>query len=74
MTIQILDKLHESGELRNLVHSGLISTNVLTWRKIYHAYHLQIEKGVKSTQAVTDVSDVFGVSERMVYNVLNKLK
>jgi hypothetical protein len=74
MAIDILDKLHESGELRELVHSGLISHNVIFWRKIYHAYHSQMEKGEKSTQAVSDVADVFGISDRMVYRILQRFK
>ena len=74
MKIELLDKLHDSGELRELVHSGLVSPNVITWRKIYHAYNLQILKGVKKTQAITDIGDVFGVSEKTVYLVLRRFK
>lgn len=74
MAIHLLDKLHASGDLRTLAETGLISLSVLNYRKIYHAYMAQIEKGVKSQQAVTDVSDVFSVSERTVYKVIEKLK
>jgi hypothetical protein len=74
MTIDILDKLHESGELRELVHSGLVSANVILWMRVYHSYHSQVEKGIKKTQAVYNVSDVFAISDRMVYRILEKLK
>lgn len=74
MTINILDKLHESGELRNLVHSGLISPNVILWRKIYHSYQLEILKGHVKTQAVENVSIVFGVDTRTVYRILKRMK
>lgn len=74
MAIEILDRLHESGELRILVHSGIISHNVIFWRKIYHAYHSQMSKGEKSTQAVSDVADVFGISDREVYRILKRFK
>lgn len=72
--IKILDKLHETGELRDLVLSGLISPNVLIQRKIFHAYNLQIDNGVSKMQSVVDVSTVFCVSERMVYRVLKRFK
>lgn len=74
MAIDILDKLHESGELRELVHSGLVSPNVIFWRKIYHAYHKQIEDGSRPSQAVSDVADVFGIADRNVYRILQRFK
>lgn len=73
MTIDTLDKLYDSGDLRDLLQSGLISVNVLIWYKIYKAFIFQIENGVKKSQAITDVSDVFGVSERVVYRVIERL-
>ena len=74
MNIEILDKLNDSGELSSLIRGGLVSVNVLLWYKIYKAYVFQIEKGVKKTQAITDISDVFGVSERIVYRVIAKFE
>ena len=71
--IQVLDELYENGKLMELAKSGLLSTSILIYRKIYHAFHFQIEKGVNKTQAISDVADVFGVSDRTVYNVLKKL-
>jgi hypothetical protein len=74
MSIKLLEKLHDSGELHDLLRSGLISVNVLTWFKIYKAYQFQMQKGVKKTQAITDVSDVFGVSERIVYRIIKRFE
>lgn len=74
MMIEILDRLHDSGELRELVHSGLISPNAIFWRRIYHSYKKQIEDGVKPFQAVNDISDIFGISNRSVYRILKILK
>lgn len=74
MTIRIIDRLHESGELRNLVQSGLVSENVILWRKIYHGYESEILKGHVKTQAVENVSIVFGVDTRTVYRVLKRMK
>lgn len=72
--IDVLDKLYESGELMELAKSGLLSTSVLIYRKIFHAYNFQINNEVNKMQAVTDVADVFGVSESMVYKILKKLR
>lgn len=72
--IDVLDELYENGKLMELAKAGLLSTSILIYRKIFHSYHFQRENGVSKMQAVTDVADVFGVSERMVYNVLKKLK
>jgi transposase len=33
-----------------------------------------MQKGVKKTQAITDVSDVFGVSERIVYRIIKRFE
>jgi hypothetical protein len=42
--------------------------------RVYHSYHSQVEKGIKKTQAVYNVSDIFAISDRMVYRILEKLK
>lgn len=74
MTIEILDRLHNTGELRNLVSSGLVSSNVILWRKIYHGYESEILKGHVKTQAVENVSIVFGVDTRTVYRVIKRMR
>ena len=74
MTIEILDRLHNTGELRNLVSSGLVSSNVILWRKIYHGYESEILKGNVKTQAVENVSIVFGVDTRTVYRVIKRMR
>ena len=74
MTREILDRLHNTGELRNLVSSGLVSSNVILWRKIYHGYESEILKGHVKTQAVENVSIVFGVDTRTVYRVIKRMR
>jgi len=74
MSITLLDKLYENGDLRDLIHCGMVQPAVITWRKVYHAYNLQRENGVKSAQAITNVSEAFGVSESFVYKAIQKLK
>lgn len=71
--IKILDDLHESGKLRPMVNSGLVSLNVIEWRKIYHSYKLQLINGSTKFNAVKEVSGVFDKSERQIYRILKKL-
>ena len=73
-TIDVLDELHENGKLIELAKAGLLSTSILIYRKVYHAYNFQLVNGVAKTQAIKDVSDVFGISERMTYRILKKFK
>jgi len=72
--IEVLDELHDNGKLIELAKAGLVSTSILIYRKVYHAYNFQLLNGVAKTQAITDVSDVFGISERMTYRILKKFK
>ena len=74
MNIDILERLHESGELSDLIQGGLVSINVLMWYKIYKSYTFQMSNGVRKTQAITDIADVFNVSERIVYRVISKFE
>lgn len=72
--IEILDDLYDSGKLRQMVNAGLISINIVIWRKIWHAYQLQIKNGSPKFKAVKEVSDIFDISERQIYRILKKLK
>lgn len=72
--IEVLDRLYDSGELHQLLDAGLISVNVIVWRKIYHAYNLRLSQGVNSLQAVSDTADVFRISDRSVYRTIERLK
>lgn len=72
--IEILDDLYESGKLRQMVNAGLISINIIIWRKVWHAHQLQIENGSTKFNAVKEVSDVFDISERQIYRILKNLR
>jgi hypothetical protein len=74
MTIEILDRLYESGELRSLVRAGLISVNANVYRNIFHAYKFRVDNGAKSSQAITDVADMFKLSDRTVYRIIKQMK
>lgn len=72
-TIDILDDLYDSGKMRLLVQHGLLSINLDQWRKIYKAHESRIKTGSKPYQAVKDISDLFEVSEKTVYRILEKM-
>jgi hypothetical protein len=74
MTILILNRLHESGDLRSLVLSGIVSVNVLEWRKMYNCYQDLRLKGVAKYEAIRGTADVHGTSYRTVYRVIEKFK
>jgi len=74
MTIDVLDKLYESGDLRTLVNAGIVSTSVLNYRKIYHAYTERIESGRKKMEALDDISFVFDTSYVTIYKVLKIMR
>jgi hypothetical protein len=73
MVIDLLDKLHESGDLKALFKAGVISPSVIQWRKIYHTYKGQIENGRTKTQAVNETSDVHDCSVDQVYRVIRRM-
>lgn len=74
MIIELIDKLHDSGELLHLIKSGFISPNVLTYRKVYHWYSIRIEDGRTKTEAIDDVCFMSGYGQRSVYNILKVMK
>lgn len=74
MTIEVIDRLYESGDLRSLIHSGLVDPAVLEWRKIFHAYNKRVkEDGVKRSKAANDIASVFNVNRSTVYNILKRM-
>lgn len=73
-SIEIIDKLHESGELRNLINSGFISPQAVFWRKVYYCYENEIEKGIGKLQAIENVSEVFKVEQRTIYRILKRMR
>lgn len=72
--IETLDRLYESGELRDLIRGGLIAPNVLYWRKVFKCYENEISKGVTKMQAVENVCEVFKIEQRTVYRILKRMK
>lgn len=72
-TINLIDKLYETGDLKMLVDHGLVSVNVYEWRKMYKSYLSRLEAGRSELHAKQDVSDTFNVSLKTVYRVVTKM-
>ena len=73
-TIELVDKLYESGDLKQLVDHGLVSVNIYEWRKIYKSYLNRLEAGRSKLHAKQDVSDTFDVSLKTVYRVVSRME
>lgn len=70
MTIEVIDRLYETGDLRKLIHSGILSPNVLTYRKVFHLYNERRQLGRKKMDALEDVSFTFGYGYTQIYTIL----
>jgi len=73
MTIDLVEKLYKSGDLRPLIECGMISVNVLNWRKIYNTYQGLIDKGVPKHKAKIYTAETHNIGKRSVYRILNFL-
>ena len=73
MVIDLLDKLHESGDLKALFKAGVISSSVIQWRKIYHTYKGQIDNGSSNAQAIAETSEVQNCTIDQVYKVVKRM-
>lgn len=74
MTIEIIDRLKESGDLDYLLRAGLLSPTVLVWRKIYHTYQSRLEAGEKKMKAMQQTCETWDVSKSTCYRALNAMK
>lgn len=74
MTIDILNRLKDSGELEILVKNGLIPFNILEWIKIHNSVEFLKKNGSKQKRAIEKTSEIFSISERQVYRIIHKFK
>ena len=74
MVIDLLDRLHNSGDLKVLFNSGVVSGSVIEWRKIYHTYKGGINQGVKKTIAVEETSEVHSCTIDHVFKTIRKME
>lgn len=60
--IDLLDNLHHTGQLSQLVKAGFMHPSTIVNRNIYHAYNARLIETKSRMQAMEDVSVNFGVS------------
>lgn len=68
----ILDKMYEDGTLKKLVRAGLISSSLMMYRNLIHAYNYSLERTQSKMQSMNDVAQNFGVSVETVRFVRKK--
>ena len=74
MVINLLDRLHNSGELKALYNAGVISSSSINNRKIYHTYIDRIKNNIPKGEAVKDAASVHSVSLMTVYTAIKKME
>jgi hypothetical protein len=74
MVIDLLDKLHESGDLKLLFQSGMVSSKVILQRRIYHTYKSRTEFNSKNHKAVKETAGVHNVSTNTVYKIIRSMQ
>jgi predicted RNA-binding protein len=72
-TIELIEKLYNNGELRKLIECGLITVNVLSWRKVYNTHHHLIREGYPKHKSKELTAEIHNMSERSVYRILTFL-
>ncbi len=70
-TLKILE---DKNLFNEMVQQGVISTTIAVHKYIYETYLGEKEKGVKTTQAVTNVSIETGTPESTIYKIIRKMK
>jgi hypothetical protein len=74
MVINLLDRLHSTGELKALYNAGVISQSAINNRKIYHTFIDRINKGIPKGQAVKDSAFTHKTSLKTVYTAISKME
>ena len=57
-----------------LLSKGIIPCTLNTHKNIYEAYLLEKNKGLKTSQAVSNIAENFNTSEKTVYGIIKKMK
>lgn len=69
-----LCNLESTGELTNLVRSGLMPVKIGTHLEIYRMVDMRIKTGTKKTDAIMEASVNFKVCERTVFRIIKSLR
>lgn len=72
--IELLDRLHASGELRRMIEAGLLSGTVEIWRLIYHDYEKELSSTGSIMQAMSNAADNNGVTVRTIRYIRERME
>lgn len=72
--IELLDRLHESGELQRLINSGFVSGTVAIWRNVYHHYETELETTGSKMQAMSNTADNCNLSLQTIRYIRDKFE
>lgn len=67
--IELLNRLHQNGDLKKLVENGIVSPRFIIWRNMYIAYQFRLEAVQSKMQAMEEVSMNFKRSIQLVAKV-----
>jgi len=70
--LEILDDLYSDGSLKQLINDGLVSSSLLMYRNLMHAYLFALERTNSKMQAMNDVALNFNISVETVRFVRKK--
>ena len=71
--IELIDELYHSGMLKELVKKGIVSSNILIWRNVIHAYEFRYEATKSVMQSMEEVATNFNISIESVRQIRRKL-
>lgn len=73
--IEILNELQNNGVLKRLFRAGFVSSKVMMYREAYLEYDKQVRTTKrKNADIITEVADMFHISENKMYRIVQKLK
>ena len=69
-----LKRLECFGMLDVLLQKGIIPCNIKRHKIIYEVFLTQKKEGEKTSQAVTNISEDFDISEVSLYRIIRKMR
>jgi hypothetical protein len=58
--------------IKAMIKDGWLSCSVPTYEEVIIHYREERKKGVPSRQAITNICEKSGLSERQIYNIIHK--
>lgn len=72
--LEVINKLHDNGIIKELYVRGLVSSKLLDYRNIVNYLNAQIKQGIDKTQAITNTADHNRCSEGKVYRAMRAMR